>query len=80
MPLELTPEQQKLMDEADLIMERDGFTAGMEAMRKIDLTPEQKAQFNKYGELIEKFGSMELQESPESSSTGQGIEADLPKN
>jgi len=31
MPLELTPEQQKLMDEADLIMERDGILAGMEA-------------------------------------------------
>lgn len=69
MPLELTPEQQKLMDEADLIMERDGFTAGMEAMRKIELTPEQKAQFNKYGELIEKFGSMEIPESRESFST-----------
>ena len=75
MPLELTPEQQKLMDEADLIMERDGFTAGMEAMRKIELTPEQKAQFNKYGELIEKYGSMESLENPESSSTEQATKS-----
>ena len=75
MPLELTPEQQKLMDEADLIMERDGFTAGMEAMRRIELTPEQKAQFNKYGELIERFGSMESLESPESSSTEQATKS-----
>jgi hypothetical protein len=75
MPLELTPEQQKLMDEADLIMERDGFTAGMEAMRKIELTPEQKAQFNKYGELIEKYGLMEPLENPESSSTEQATKS-----
>lgn len=66
-----TLEQQKLSDEADLIMERDGFLAGMEAYRKIELTPEQRAMFNKYGEIIEEYGLMEFPESPESSSTEQ---------